>query len=155
MTPNRPNHRAAREAGAEARAVGGNRPGGPGSLTEGETMNAIKTIMRWDELPDQAQEDLLEWFNCALPDAIDKRRLAALYFEGLFHAWDCPLCSERIYHGEPEDWDHFQGAQEMDTESYPGLPEVFTEDYIARLCDSCRMTGLSVYEQGTREDTGI
>ena len=113
----------------------------------------------WVELPEQAQADLLEWFNCSKPDSEDKMRLADLFSAGKFHAWDCPTCGDRVYHGEPEDWDHFQGVREADHMSYPGMPEVFALELIEKQCNDCRChlgcTLLNDEDRPNRDDTGL
>ena len=94
----------------------------------------------WEELPEQLRNDLVEWYNVRPDDmdANDRGRLAALYSNGLFHAWDCPMCGERVRVGEPEDWGHFQGVNGADFMSYLGFPEIYTAEIIARQCDQCR-----------------
>jgi len=96
--------------------------------------------MKWEDLPNRAQADLLEWYNVATPDDDDKQRLADLYADGKFHAWNCPSCETRVYWGEPDDWDHFQGVCQADFVSYPGSPEYYSPWMVSRQCDSCRMT---------------
>jgi hypothetical protein len=83
----------------------------------------------------------LEWFNVHEPSAVDKRRLAKLYFDGLFHAWDCPTC-----------YDHFQGVLNQDF-SFFGAREIFTEECIERQCDQCRCYP-PIHSIGSRE-TGV
>ena len=95
--------------------------------------------MSWSAIPQQAKTDLLEWLNVAEPDAQDRQRLARLYAAGKFHAWNCPTCGERVYYGNPGDWDHFQGVRQVDHMSYPGYPEYFAPRTISQQCDSCRM----------------
>ena len=94
----------------------------------------MASILTWDEIPYETQEDLLEWYNIRPEDidAEDKVLLSTLYNKGQFHAWNCPLCSERVYLGEPEDWAFFQGVQQVDYTSFPGD---------VRLCDDCRCAG--------------
>jgi hypothetical protein len=112
--------------------------------------------MKWDNLPVQAQKDLLEWLNSSIPTRADKRRLAKLYYDGLFHAWDCPTCGDRVYHGEPENWDHFQGVHEMDFSSYPGWNKIFTQEIIEKQCDHCRCHLNPTHgDWVTHDDTGI
>ncbi len=89
----------------------------------------------WNDLPEKAQEDLIEWYNVRKPDAADKKRLAALYFAGRFHAWNCISCKTRVYYGEPEKWAHFQGVCQADYCSYPGDGTARS----SRMCDHCRM----------------
>ena len=100
--------------------------------------------MKWNDLTFQVQEDLAAWYNITgeildLP-AEDRRRLAKLFSDGRFHAWDCPQCGERVYQGEPDDWGHFQGVRQVDYASYPGDTTVYQEGYNFRRCDSCRCT---------------
>ena len=95
--------------------------------------------MKWKELPSQAQEDLIHWYNTSEPNGQDRRRLAELYSEGKFHAWNCPSCGERVYWGEPDDWNQFQGVCQADFTSYPGSSNV-SPWLISRQCDSCRMS---------------
>ena len=92
---------------------------------------------KWSDVPEDAQRDLLEWFNCSKPDAADKKRLASMYFNGRFHAWNCINCGDRCYYGDPDDWSHFQGVLQLDFTSYPGCDS--KPDRIVRMCDHCRM----------------
>jgi hypothetical protein len=108
----------------------------------------------WDGLPEQAKTDLEEWFNVKNLTGREKTRLAKLYCAGQFHAWDCPTCGERVYDGEPEDWGHFQGVQQVDHASYPGRSGIFTDEIIGRQCDGCRCR-FDPTQESTREDTGL
>lgn len=95
----------------------------------------------WSELDSQTQEDLLAWFNCSKPTAVDKRRLAKLATDGRFRAWECPECESRVYQGDPEDWKHFQGVDQVDYTSYPVHGDsIYKPEYLEKLCDSCRMS---------------
>ena len=98
-----------------------------------------KTHTHWNALPEQEKDDLLNWFNSTKPSQDDKRKLSALYHAGKFHAWDCPSCGERVYWGDPDEWDDFQGVRQADFTSYPGCDEYFHPRLIAQQCDSCRM----------------
>ena len=40
----------------------------------------------WEALPQQAKEDLTQWFNAVVVDDDDKILLAQLYIRGNFHA---------------------------------------------------------------------
>lgn len=91
----------------------------------------------WKEVPEQAQQDMLEWLNSTKPDASDKRRLAKLYFTGKFHAWNCVECGDRVYFGNPVEWNHFQGARQADYISFPGSRDSPRRN--AMKCDHCRM----------------
>jgi len=97
--------------------------------------------MKWSEVSEQARTDLIEWYNVCEEDldSKDRQLLATLYGAGLFHAWNCPDCGERVYVGDPEDWEHFQGVLQADYTSYPGDPSLFTAEHIAKQCDNCRM----------------
>lgn len=106
---------------------------------------------RWGEVPEQAQADLLAWFNLVKPSAASRRRLASLYFAGRFHAWNCIECGERCYYGEPEDWSHFQGARQLDFTSYPGSASGLSRR--VRMCDHCRCYDVTLDEE--LEPTGI
>lgn len=93
----------------------------------------------FDELPQQAQDDLLGWFNCADPSDDDKDRLLELYQQGRFFAWDCPeQCGNRVYHGSPSSYDDFQGVLNQDFALFPGNRLKYTENYLEVLCDDCR-----------------
>lgn len=92
----------------------------------------------FDELPSPVQEDLAAWLNRE-PDEDDKARLLELYTQGKFQAWDCPGCSTRVYRGDPDSYDHFQGVNNQDF-SFFGNREKYTAQYIKSLCDSCRFT---------------
>ena len=105
----------------------------------------------WDELPKHIQEDLAEWYNLTELDREDKARLAALYGNERFHAWNCPTCGERVRSGEPEDWGHFQGVCQPDFSSYPGDHDTYTVEMISRQCDECRAMGTSL--SGLLENT--
>lgn len=87
----------------------------------------------FSNLDRQTQKDLIEWLNVRNPDGADKRRLAALYNDGGFKAWDCPNCGDRVFLGEPDDWGNFQGVCQADYTSYPAAGSA-TEAW----CDHCR-----------------
>lgn len=95
----------------------------------------------WVKLPEEVKADLLDWFDVSNPEAEDLARLAELYASGRFRAWNCPSCDERVYEGNPESWEHFQGVCQLDYTSYPGDAEKFTAKYLAKLCDLCRCYG--------------
>jgi len=61
--------------------------------------------------PTQYAADLLEWYNIA-EESIGADDLNALFRFGTdgqqFHAFDCPLCHARTFHGQPRDWGQFQ-----------------------------------------------
>ncbi len=94
----------------------------------------------WGHLDSQTQEDLIAWRNIRESDvtAEDRAQLAELFAAGRFEAWTC-VCGERVYRGDPENWGHFQGVNQVDYVSYPGNEEKYTQEYLARLCDTCRM----------------
>lgn len=94
--------------------------------------------MKWNELDVSTQEALTEWYNVVKPDAADKRRLAALHSAGLFWHWKCLFCDDDCYHGQPNDWSHFQGVRNQDYTSFPGNHDVYTQAAIIACCDSCR-----------------
>ena len=72
------------------------------------------------QLPNEVQQDLIGWYNVQEKDLniTDKQRLLRLYKKGLFQAWDCPKCGDRVYRGNPENY--------------------YTEEYLESLCDNCR-----------------
>lgn len=76
--------------------------------------------------------DLIAWLNVHEDylDDEDMERLAALSNNNQFDAWDCPTCDDRVRRGDPDSWDHFQGADNPDYASYPGGSE--------QQCDYCR-----------------
>ena len=90
-------------------------------------------------LDHQTQHDLLEWFNVREPSSLDKMKLAELAEQGLFEAWDCPKCGDRVYRGQPRNWNNYQGVLQVDYTSYPGAPERHTLEYLESMCDHCRM----------------
>jgi len=94
----------------------------------------------FDELETQIQDDLIEWFNVADPDEDDKKQLFELYQERLFWAWDCPGCNDRVFRGDPDSYDNFQGVRNQNF-SYFGDRDKYTENFIEALCDSCRCYG--------------
>ena len=94
-------------------------------------------IKRFDNLLYEVQIDLLEWFNIREPSDEDKQMLLGLYKAGKFKAWDCPGCTERVYKGEPDSYDNFQGVLNQDF-SYFGNRNKYTEEYNLALCDNCR-----------------
>jgi hypothetical protein len=83
------------------------------------------------DLDEQTQTDLVAWLNHE-PDDEDRARLLALYLDRGFKAWDCPSCGDRVYEAQPDSWDHFQGAQQIDRVSYPG------KSIDDKRCDFCR-----------------
>lgn len=92
----------------------------------------------WGKLPEQVKQDLEAWFNCTEITYDQKTELARLYQSGRFHAWNCPECGERTYFSNPKNWAMFQGVLNADYSSYPGNPRKWTQEYLERLCDSCR-----------------
>jgi len=91
----------------------------------------------WDTLSEQIQEDLTNWYNTSLDDET-KEKLANLYNNGKFHAWNCPMCGERVYWGNPSLWGNFQGVLQADYISYPGDKEYYANRIISQQCDGCR-----------------
>ena len=81
----------------------------------------------------QTADDLIEWFNSSDLTEADLVELAMLANIGQFQAWDCPVCGDRIYVGNPDDWGHFQGVLQADYASCPGIGP---ND---KRCDSCRI----------------
>lgn len=99
--------------------------------------NDIKTF---NELPMVVQNDLLEWFNSTKVTVKEKKLLIKLYCDGKFKAWYCPKCGDRVFRGEPDCWNNFQGILNQDF-SYFGDEDKYTPEYIEALCDSCRCCG--------------
>lgn len=89
------------------------------------------------ELPYDIQDDLIAWFNTT-PDEYEEEALTELYTEGKFNAWNCPKCGIRVYLGEPDDWEDYQGVMQADYTSYPGNSCIYTPEYLKSLCDGCR-----------------
>ena len=101
----------------------------------------IEDIDYFEGLNQQIQDDLIEWFNVAVPDDEDKKLLLKLYIDDRFYAWDCPECNTRVFRGDPDSWDDFQSSQNQDF-SYFGNPDKYQQDYIDACCDSCRCNKL-------------
>jgi rubrerythrin len=95
----------------------------------------------WKDLHHSEQDDLILWYNRRIEDLEydDKLRLADMFNQSRFEAWDCSDCGTRCYRGEPEDWSNFQGVCQVDHVSYPGDRDRFSEDHIRLQCDQCRM----------------
>jgi hypothetical protein len=91
----------------------------------------------FEELDEQTQNDLIEWYNASEPTSEDLELLVALFESGRFEAWNCE-CGEKVYRGDPEDWGHFQGVRQVDYTSYPGNIEKYQAEHLERMCDSCR-----------------
>ena len=89
-------------------------------------------------LSDQIQKDLIEWYNVSEPDDEDKKLLLELYLDGRFRAWNCAGCGDRVYDGQPDSWDNFQGTLNRDF-CYFGDPDKYQEEYLQALCNNCRM----------------
>lgn len=100
----------------------------------------IAFATNFKSLPEQVQVDLKTWYNRSELEIKEEIRLFNLVKRGLFHAWNCPECGERCYYGEPSNWDFFQGVWQIDYTSFPGNSEKFTQAYLLKLCDDCRMT---------------
>ena len=94
----------------------------------------------FDELDEVVQEALLDWFNIERPHGTDKQRLADLFNEGKFWAWDCPTCGDRCYYATPDDWAWFQSTGNVDHASYPGSPDYYSARIVTQQCDGCRMS---------------
>ena len=92
----------------------------------------------WGKLSDLVKQDLETWYNCTEISYSIKTEMARMYFRGDFKAWNCPLCGERVYFGEPRDWGDFQGVRQADYVSYPGDDSAFTPEFLETLCDDCR-----------------
>ncbi len=95
------------------------------------------TSEAFDDLPNVVKEDLVDWFNCSAPGHEDKKSLLNLYQGNNFISWDCPFCGSRVYKGSPDDWGNFQGTRNQDF-SYFGDNDIFTEEFLSSLCNSCR-----------------
>ncbi len=111
----------------------------------------------WCEIPYDIQQDLVDWYNqrglltysdTDLDDTgegfVDeddeiRNKLAKLYGEGKFHSWHCPSCHEKVYNGQPDNWDDFQSVLEQDFASYPGQPDELNADIVSKQCDECRL----------------
>jgi hypothetical protein len=106
--------------------------------------NPQREDITWDGIEVDRQTDLLAWFNSTKPDAEDKQLLAELHYKGRFAAWNCPICGERCYFGDPDDWGPHQGANQVDYTSYPGEAFVFTTKMLRVMCDTCRGQGTRV-----------
>jgi len=100
-----------------------------------------KKAKSWKDLPDAVQEDLRMWFNSADLTKHDKVILFRLYKSGQFRAWDCPGCGDRVYEGNPRNYDEFQGVLNQDF-SFFGDYNKHTQKYITACCDSCRLYGV-------------
>lgn len=99
--------------------------------------NGLEDAETFDDLPEQIQNDLLEWYNAREPNSADKRRLLVLYLDGNFRAWNCEGCGDRVFDGTPDNWDSFQGAKNRDF-CYFGDKDKYQPEYLVALCDSCR-----------------
>ena len=102
----------------------------------------------WDVIPEATQTALVEWLNITPLSEDDRIRLEELYHAGRFWHWRCPHCGEHVYHGDPENWDHFQNAWEVDWISYPGDPKNLSAGFSAALCNSCRASCALHYPHG-------
>jgi hypothetical protein len=99
--------------------------------------NGPEKAEEFNDLPEQIQNDLLEWYNVREPDYVDKRRLLVLYLSGNFKAWSCEGCGDRVFDGTPDSWDSFQGTKNRDF-CYFGNRNKYQSEYLDALCDSCR-----------------
>ena len=110
-------------------------------------MTTEQTIEKWDELDADLREALVYWYNTDGLDEDDRMALTELVEAKRFWFWDCPVCDERCTHGNPEDWSNFQGVCNQDYQSYPGDPDIFTEEARIALCDSCRCESFGMPEE--------
>lgn len=94
----------------------------------------------FDQLGEQLQDDLIGWANIKRDDVTLEMldELAEMFNDGRFAAWDCPECGERCYAGEPENWQLWQGVNNVDYTSCPGNGERYTAEYLENMCDGCR-----------------
>jgi len=90
----------------------------------------MKNYENWDDLPEQVLNDLEEWYNHTVLGEEDYDLLFELFNKGQFHAWDCTSCGERCFNAEPDNWENFQGVNQIDYVSYPY--------YAPGWCDDCR-----------------
>lgn len=110
-------------------------------IEEGYTEGELIHTADFDCLSTQEQLDLRTWYSVVSPDANDLQLLYDLFAAFKFSAWDCPECgTERVYQGDPDDWNNFQGAAQQDFTSYPGDATKYTPEYLSKMCDHCRMT---------------
>lgn len=79
----------------------------------------------WDEIESVHQEALIEWYNIREEDIDDedRARLAKLFHADQFAHFECSECGEKVFHGVPDDWGHFQG--------------VCQSEYMGELCGDC------------------
>ena len=94
-------------------------------------------MSKWSELSVQVKHDLEQWYN-SRPDKEEKEMLAELFLAGRFWAWNCPVCGDRVYWGDPEDWDDYQGVCQADYVSYSGIVEKGSKETMVQCCDNCR-----------------
>ena len=92
--------------------------------------------------------DMFNWLNTSEPDRDDIERLFDLAQHGNFLSWDSPSadCSERVYEGSPDSWDHFQGVLQNDRTSFPGFGQNDAR------CSNCRCFGISPESIFERKD---
>ena len=118
---------------------------------------------KWDSLDADLREALVKWYNLGCDeddgetgndgviyglDDDDREALLGLVEAGRFWFWDCPVCDEHCTHGDPENWEKFQGVNNQDYQSLPGDPDIFTEEARIALCDKCRRTAFGMPEEG-------
>ncbi len=110
----------------------------------------LTTAEKWDGLDADLREALVEWYNIREIDIDDEDReaLVGLVDAGRFWFWDCPMCDEPCAHGDPEDWDNFQGVNGQDWISYPGDSGFFNIEVLAAMCDGCRGKCYTMPEDG-------
>jgi len=102
----------------------------------------IEPVDFFNQLPEEVQNDLIEWYNVKKLDFTDKQRLVRLYNKGCFEAWNCPQCKKtRVFNGDVDraemSLEHFQGILNQNW-SYFGSKEKYTEAYLEAMCDNCR-----------------
>lgn len=96
--------------------------------------------MAWNDIDDDMQAHLIEWYNVRPEDMreSDRRKLARLYWDGQFDVRHCLFCGGPIRVGAPSDWGDFQGVCQADFGTYPGEDDIFTAKALEHMCDACR-----------------
>jgi hypothetical protein len=68
----------------------------------------------WYDIESETQQALLDWFNVKDPSYADMSALAKLYNDGKFSHGVCVVCGSPWQEGTPDNWDNFQGVNELD-----------------------------------------
>lgn len=99
-----------------------------------ENGNQLELPEDWTNLDSPTQDALLAWYNVRENhlQVSDLQRLADLFNAGQFEYGVCSECGEEYRTGTPDDWDDFQGVDEL--------------EHVGKVCAECYQKAADVIE---------